>query len=87
MMKRILIGLFSITSVFSIFAFAEAQLDITGGANTLAIRLQPEHPRANEEVRAYLENYSFDLDRSNISWFLNGKIQAQGAGEKSISFN
>jgi hypothetical protein len=65
---------------------AHAQMGIPGIANTLDLRLRPQYPRPNETVTAFLENYSFDLARSEISWFLDGKLQKKGLGIISFVF-
>jgi len=43
----------------------------------------PQNPGANTQVSAQVTSYNFDVDRSSISWILNGK--KAGAG-KQFSF-
>jgi len=50
------------------------------------IRMTPEHPGANTNVEATVISFSFDVDSSNITWTLNGKIIEQGVGAKTIEF-
>jgi len=67
--------------------FASAQLlpsYLTAGDVT--IHLSPESPGANQTVKATLEGLGVDLDRSKISWFVNGKLEKASVGEKSFSF-
>ncbi|OHA26744.1 MAG: hypothetical protein A3D52_00730 [Candidatus Taylorbacteria bacterium RIFCSPHIGHO2_02_FULL_44_36] len=67
--------------------FASAQLlpsYLTAGDVT--IHLSPESPGANQTVKATLEGLGVDLDRSKISWFVNGELEKASVGEKSFSF-
>ncbi|MFA6273235.1 MAG: hypothetical protein WC673_01960 [Candidatus Paceibacterota bacterium] len=78
---------FIITLLLILPLFAGAQLlpsYLTAGDVT--IHLLPESPGANQTVKATLEGLGIDLDRSKISWFLNGKLEKASVGEKSFSF-
>lgn len=54
--------------------------------NDFQINLSPEYPEAYTEVTANIVSYSFDADKSYITWTLNGKIIKQGRGKKSVTF-
>lgn len=82
MMKKLSILFFTFACVF--FAFS-ACAQVQSGNITLEIN--PKYPRANEEVKASLSSYATDLNKSKISWKLNGKIAIEMVGKKDFSFN
>ncbi|MEK7574807.1 MAG: hypothetical protein AAB511_01090 [Patescibacteria group bacterium] len=60
-----------------------------GGGQTssnITAQVTPEKPLPNQFVTVTVENYSTDINRANISWFLNGKMEKEGVGEKSFLF-
>lgn len=52
----------------------------------LNVTLDPEYPAAFQDVTASVDSYSADMDRSLISWSLNGKIVQKGMGAKTFRF-
>ncbi len=46
----------------------------------------PEIPGSNSSVFANLVSYSFDVNRANITWILNGQTKLRGTGQKNFSF-
>lgn len=50
------------------------------------VEFSPETPGPNTSVFANLVSYSFDVNRADISWFLNGQTKLKGTGKKSFSF-
>jgi hypothetical protein len=46
----------------------------------------PVNPRPNENAVAEIVTYSTDINAADISWFINGKLQKNGVGEKKFSF-
>lgn len=46
----------------------------------------PRNPGANENVSLRAENYSIDIDRAEISWYLNGELQKRGIGKNEFIF-
>ena len=52
----------------------------------LTIKTIPENPGPNERVSARLEFFSSDLNRAEISWYLNGELQKRGVGEVALDF-
>jgi len=51
-----------------------------------SIELSPAHPAPGARTTARIVSYSFEVDRSDIVWRVDGKIAAEGAGEKSFEF-
>lgn len=45
----------------------------------------PQTPGSNEEVVVSIQSFSVDLNRSNISWFLNSELQKSGPGESTLA--
>lgn len=64
----------------SVAILAQAQ-----SADDIFIKLSPEIPGPNQSVNISLTSYSVDLDRSQISWSLNGKVSSSGIGRKTFS--
>lgn len=52
----------------------------------LNVTLKPEYPAAFQEVVASVDSYSADMDRSTITWSINGKVLQQGIGAKTFRF-
>lgn len=50
------------------------------------VEFSPENPGPNETVFTKTNSYSFDINRADISWILNGKTALKGKGEKNFSF-
>lgn len=50
------------------------------------VEFSPETPGPNTSVSANLVSYSFDVNRSNIIWVLNGQTKLRGTGQKNFSF-
>ena len=46
----------------------------------------PKYPGPNEKISAEIISYAFDVDRSYITWTLNGEMISQGRGLKRIDF-
>lgn len=52
----------------------------------LIVTLNPEYPTAFQDVTASVDSYSADMDRSVITWTLNGKVVQRGTGAKTFQF-
>jgi hypothetical protein len=52
----------------------------------LTVDMTPEVPGPNQTVTISIESYSTDLNRAQISWYVNGKLVKKGYGEKTIMF-
>lgn len=61
---------------------AEAQIRDTD----VVLSLTPEFPVPNQNVNAILSSHTVKLDKTNISWFVNGEELNRGIGKKSFSF-
>lgn len=53
-------------------------------SQALDIKLTPSNPKIGENFTAEVETFSFDLDRSDITWLLDGQVVKKGFGEKSV---
>jgi hypothetical protein len=51
------------------------------------VNVSPETPNPNEDVTVSLDAYGTDIDTTNITWSVNGKVVKQGPGMKSIVIN
>lgn len=81
------LSLLTATLFFAITVSAQINLgSILNSANNLTLRTMPELPRANESVTALLEGYSYNLNQTELSWFLNGKLVKKGIGATNFTF-
>lgn len=53
---------------------------------SFVVNFSDEHPGSNQKIDAKIVSYSFDENRSEISWYLNGSLALSGKGEKNFSF-
>ena len=60
--------------------------NLPGLANYTTIKIFPENPGPGKSVTANLELYLTDLNKAEISWFLNGEMVEKGIGNKSFRF-
>lgn len=71
--------------LFSISLFANAQFN--DAIQVLSFKVNPKNPKANQIVNVEIESFSVNLDRAErITWVLNGKVIARGAGLKTAQF-
>ena len=81
MSKKSLIIFFALLWIF--FAFtARAQVQ----SGDVVLEINPQYPKANEEVKASVSTYVTDLNNARISWILNGETVLAGMGKKTFSF-
>src|SRR3989344_4844908 len=52
-----------------------------------SLGVSPQYPKANAVMAGNLSSFSFDINRSRVSWRLDGVIQKSGVGEKTFEFN
>ncbi|MFA6274477.1 MAG: hypothetical protein WC662_04925 [Candidatus Paceibacterota bacterium] len=52
----------------------------------IVLELFPKYPRANEEIRASISTPAIDLNKTKISWILNGELIKETIGQKDFSF-
>src|SRR3989344_743695 len=67
--------------VFAVFLTARAQSELLPDPSAFFIELAPsDSPGPNENIAASLSGFSFDLNRANITWVKNGRVEAKGLG-------
>ncbi len=73
-------------SIFAFFVFftGNAYAQLSGTDVTLSIN--PENPTPGQEVSATLTSYVFDLNKSNVTWSVNGQMTSIGIGKNKFSF-
>ncbi len=83
MKKNILfiILLFLISLAFPLSSFAQT---ITP-SNFLELTMRPENPEPGQNVTITLKSFSFDLDRSKITWFVDGLQKKTDIGLKEFN--
>lgn len=69
-------------ALFSAPFFAFAQLV----PEDLSIRISPELPGPEQQVSLAAESFVFSLDRSQVTWTVDGQTILSGVGEKNASF-
>lgn len=60
--------------------------EINDYSSDFSIELVPDNPRPEQAVSAKIVSYQFDVNRSGITWILDGKTIASGTGEKTADF-
>ncbi len=60
----------------------DALLELT---QTISISIRPENPGPNSPVSISINSSATDLDNSQISWSVDGKVEKSGQGVKSFS--
>jgi hypothetical protein len=53
----------------------------------LSIIINPKNPKPFSTVTARVESFRFDVERSVVTWYINGKKTASGTGKTQISFS
>src|SRR3989338_1439631 len=59
---------------------------LPGFGGDITLTVTPEFPRANEEVTVSARGFSIDLNRAEVSWTLNGKLEKRAVGGTTFSF-
>jgi len=77
-MKNIRIFLISILFIIPICVYADSQASIV---------MDPENPAPYESLKLTVKSYSFNVDTTKMTWYVNGKLFTSGIGEKTISIN
>ena len=79
--------IFSLSLVLFAVSVYISFAQIPGIGEAISFRVFPENPRPNQVVTIEIESFSVDLDRADsITWSINGKTEARGAGVKQIQF-
>jgi hypothetical protein len=76
----------TIITVFVFPLFSLGQTFFTG-TNGLEIAINPENPEPNETVTITINSNLYDLDRSKITWYVDGKVTKTDMGLKKFSTN
>lgn len=71
----------------AISAFLAGSNAVYAVGEDFTVEIFPENPGPNEKVSAEIVSYSFDVNRSSISWILDGTAKLSGRGEKKFSFS
>lgn len=79
--KKSLILFFALIYVFSALS-VNAQLK----SDDISLSINPKQPGPNETVSATLASYSVDLNKTLITWSINGQALLQNVGQKTFSF-
>ncbi len=66
-------------------ASAQALQSLSGQQSAVSFQLSPARPGPNQQVNVSIESYSTNLDRADISWFLNNTLSQEAVGLKSFS--
>lgn len=87
MIRKIYSYLFIITLLIIISPFfSNAQIaDLAPDAGGLEMTMSPENPEPFQTVKVSLVSYSYDLDRSKITWFVDGVQKKTEMGLKSYN--
>jgi hypothetical protein len=54
--------------------------------SSLQVTTIPTHPGPREQVTVRIESFHTNLNAAQIGWFLNGRLQKSGIGDKSFTF-
>jgi len=57
-----------------------------GQSSSITINTSPKRPKPNQLITVSIESFSTDLNRAEISWFLNGTEETGATGRKSFQF-
>lgn len=78
--------LLAVLTLIPTFAGAQSfqNLGDQTGANNIIVQVTPSQPKPNQFITTSIESYATDLDRADISWFLNGKLEKNAIGEKTF---
>jgi hypothetical protein len=52
----------------------------------VSIEINPSVPGANEFVEVFITSYLTDLNKANITWYVNGSVLENGPGVRRINF-
>jgi hypothetical protein len=84
-MNKILLFLITILLLFPFGKTVFGQFNFQTN-ESISVEMIPEFPEPETVVILKIESYSFDLNSSNVVWYVRGKEVAKGIGLKKISF-
>src|SRR3989339_156305 len=70
--------------LFTVFAGSSTGAQVRD--TDIVLSIFPQYPGPNQDVNAVLNSYVTDLDKANISWFMDNQEASTGIGKKSFSF-
>lgn len=79
--------IFKILTAVAVTAFLAGFNAVYAVGEDFTVEIFPESPGPNERVSAEIVSYSFDVNRSSISWIIDGTAKLSGRGEKKFSFS
>jgi hypothetical protein len=82
--KGFFTGVILVSLFFTIQANQTSFAQIPDLANPLEIVLYPENPDPESKVSVSLKSYSIDVNSSDISWYVDGKLEKKGKGELNL---
>lgn len=77
-------GILSKKIIFSAFVFFA--LPFFASAQSLELRSSPAHPEAGDSISVTVSSFDIDVNKSEISWYKDGKFEKKGVGMKNFSF-
>lgn len=81
MFQRTLIILFLL-----LFPISISVAQVSGFGGSLRLSISPNAPSPGDSVEVSVNHYSQDLNRSIISWFIDGSLVSQGVAESKYVF-
>ncbi len=85
-MSKKFILLFVFIFCFTFFNFTkETKAQLRDGDVNMSVF--PNLPQKNQDIKATLQSFVFDLNKSSILWTVNGEEKLFGIGKKEFSFN
>lgn len=71
---------FGVLPSFTLAQFREEPL-----ARPIELKVEPAFPAPNSSATVRISSYTIDIERSNVSWYINGSLVSEGAGISEIS--
>lgn len=78
------VGIFLLSTALLAPVFASAQISLYY-TRPLTLTMAPENPAPGETVRLSISSYALDLDRSMVTWRVDGAVVAEGVGVRETS--
>ena len=75
----------AVVLLFAVNEIAHAQFALPSLSTGLTLSSTPEHPAPNSTVRTSTQSLLVDLAASNITWYVNGVVIADGVGVTETS--
>ena len=75
-----------LTSLILFLVSQASAIEINTFDSEFSVEIIPNNPAPGEQVFAKAVSYQFDIDRSSITWTLNGEVIAKGIGKKDAIF-